>query len=87
MNWTYSQKKVLRSIRGGETLQSWINPLRTLINQRLILIVEKGKYCRHNFRDEYVIGYYLSSKEGAIAYWSALNIHGLTKQISNTVFV
>lgn len=73
--------------RTGMTLRDWINPLRTLIKNGIIEIIEKGKYCRHNFRNEYVIGCYLASKEGAIAYWSALNLHGLTEQISNTVFV
>ncbi len=61
--------------------------LDSLVKREYLLRIEKGKYCRHNFKDEYVIGYYLASKEGAIAYWSALNIHGLTEQISNTVFV
>lgn len=73
--------------RTGMTLRDWINPLRTLIKNGIIEIIEKGKYCRHNFRNENVIGYYLASKEGAIAYWSALNLYGLTEQISNTVFV
>ncbi len=70
----------------GEILDEWIVQLRTLIRNGLIIILEKGKYCRHNFRDEYVIGNVLANG-GTIAYWSALNIHGLTEQISNTVFV
>jgi len=70
----------------GETLCEWMSQLRTLIKNGLLDIIEKGKYCRHNFRDEYVIGNYLA-QDGAIAYWSALNLHGLTEQISNTVFV
>lgn len=61
--------------------------LDSLVRREYLLRIEKGKYCRHNFKDEFVIGYYLASKEGAIAYWSALNLHGLTEQISNTVFV
>lgn len=73
--------------RTGTDLEKWMNPLRSLIRNGIIEIIEKGKYCRHNFRNEYVIAYYLASKEGAIAYWSALNIHGLTEQITNTVFV
>ncbi|MCO5249446.1 MAG: hypothetical protein M9887_10940 [Chitinophagales bacterium] len=60
--------------------------LANLVRRRLLIRLEKGKYCRHNFRDEYVIGSVLASG-GIIAYWSALNIHGLTEQISNTVFV
>lgn len=70
----------------GEVLEEWMPQLRTLIRNQLFYIIEKGKYCHHNFRDEYVIGNYLAP-EGAIAYWSALNLHGMTEQISNTVFV
>lgn len=70
----------------GEILNEWMVQLRTLIRNGLIIRLEKGKYCRHNFRDENVIGSVLASG-GIIAYWSALNIHGLTEQISNTIFV
>lgn len=70
----------------GEALDEWMTQLRTLVRNELINIIEKGKYCRHNFRNEYVIGNYLAP-DGAIAYWSALNLHGLTEQISNTVFI
>lgn len=70
----------------GENLNDWIVQLRTLIRNNLIVIIEKGKYCRHNFRDAYVIGNYLVN-QGAVAYWSALNIHGLTEQITNSVFI
>jgi len=48
--------------------------------------IEKGKYCRNTFRNEYVIGSFLTN-DATIAYWSALNIHGLTEQIPNKVFV
>lgn len=67
-------------------LGEWMPQLRTLIKNGLIDIIEKGKYCRHNFRNQYVIGNYLAP-DGAIAYWSALNLHGFTEQITNTVFV
>lgn len=67
-------------------LNEWQKPFKGLVNMGYFDIIEKGKYCRHNFRDEYVIGNYLT-QDGAIAYWSALNLHGFTEQISNTVFV
>jgi predicted transcriptional regulator of viral defense system len=67
-------------------LKEWSQPFRGLINKNYFDIIEKGKYCRHNFRNEYVIGNYLAPN-GAVAYWSALNLHSLTEQISNTVFV
>lgn len=43
---------------------------------------EKGEYTLH----EFIIGSLLV-KPSAIAYWSALNYHGFTEQIPNTVFV
>ena len=49
-------------------------------------IIEKGKYCRNTFRNEYVIGNFLTS-DAVIAYWSALNIHGLTEQFQNKVYI
>ena len=48
--------------------------------------IESGKYCRNNFRNEYVIGSYLTP-DAVIAYWSALNIHGLTEQFPNKVYI
>ena len=43
---------------------------------------EKGRYTIN----EFVIGYGIV-KNAAIAYWSALNYHGFTEQIPNTVFI
>ncbi len=43
---------------------------------------EKGRYTIN----EFVIGYEIV-KNAAIAYWSALNYHGFTEQIPNTVFI
>ncbi|MCC7525783.1 MAG: hypothetical protein IT250_13225 [Chitinophagaceae bacterium] len=48
--------------------------------------LEKGKYVKRNFRNEYAIGNFLVG-DGAIAYWTALNLHGLTEQFPNTIFV
>lgn len=67
-------------------LQRWMPQLRTLIKNGLTDIIEKGKYCRHNFRNEYTISNYLA-EDGVVAYWSALNLHGLTEQFPNTIFV
>lgn len=60
--------------------------LENLVNKGFISRIEKGKYCRANFRDEKVIGSFII-KSGAIAYWSALNYHGLTEQFPNIVFI
>lgn len=68
------------------TPSSVMRGVKELIDQGYLKVIEKGKYCRHNFADEFVIGTFLV-KKGAIAYWSAMNYHGLTEQIPNTVFV
>jgi len=60
--------------------------LSRLVQNGLLRKIEKGKYCRHNFSDELIIGSFLV-KNGGISYWSALNFHGLTEQIPNTIFV
>ena len=60
--------------------------LENLIDKQFFSRIEKGKYCRTNFRDELVIGTFIA-KDGAIAYWTALNKRGLTEQFSNTIFI
>ena len=47
---------------------------------------EKGKYVKRGFKDQHVIGCHLAA-DAVVAYWSALNLHGLTEQFSNTVFM
>jgi predicted transcriptional regulator of viral defense system len=48
--------------------------------------VERGIYVNPNFNDAQVIGTLLI-KNGAIAYWSALHLHGLTSRFPGIVFV
>lgn len=60
--------------------------LENLVRKGFLSRIEKGKYCRANFNDEKVIGCFISDS-GAIAYWSALNAHGLTEQFPNNVFI
>ncbi len=60
--------------------------VENLIHKKFLSRIERGKYCRTNFRDEKVIGTRLV-EDGAIAYWSALNLHGLTEQFPNTIFI
>jgi predicted transcriptional regulator of viral defense system len=60
--------------------------LENLVHKGLLSRIERGKFCRSNFRDENVIGTFIA-KNSAIAYWSALNLHGLTEQFPNTIFV
>jgi predicted transcriptional regulator of viral defense system len=60
--------------------------VENLVHKKILSRIERGKYCRANFRDENVIGCFLI-EGGAVAYWSALNKHGLTEQFPNTVFI
>ncbi|ELR71703.1 hypothetical protein C900_02288 [Fulvivirga imtechensis AK7] len=64
-----------------------INELvENLVHKKILSRIERGKYCRSNFRDEKVIGTRLV-EDGVVAYWSALNLHGLTEQFPNTIFI
>ena len=64
-----------------------INELvENLVHKKIFFRIERGKYCRANFNDEKVVGCFISDN-GAVAYWSALNAHGLTEQFSNNVFI
>ena len=60
--------------------------LHKMIKNQLIVQLERGKYCRHNFRDENVIAGFIV-KNGGVAYWSAMHYHGLTEQIPNVMYV
>lgn len=60
--------------------------LQNLAAKGFLTRIERGKYCRSNFRNENVIGCYLA-KDGAVAYWSALNRHGLTPRFPNSIFI
>jgi len=60
--------------------------LENLVHKELLSRIERGKFCRANFRDANVIGTFVV-KESAVAYWSALNLHGLTEQFANTIFI
>jgi predicted transcriptional regulator of viral defense system len=60
--------------------------LQNLIRSGYIDSIERGKYCRHNFRDHFIIGSFVTP-DGVISYWNALNFHGLTEQIPNVVFI
>ena len=60
--------------------------VENLVHKKILTRIERGKYCRSNFRDEKVIGTKLVD-DGVLAYWTALNIHGLTEQFPNKVFI
>ena len=60
--------------------------LENLTSKKYLTRIERGKYCRSNFRNENVIGCFMV-KDGAVAYWSALNKHGLTSRFPNSIFI
>lgn len=62
--------------------QGWVERIEMGKYLIIPLGAEKGRYTIN----EFVIGYEIV-KNAAVAYWSALNYHGLTEQIPNTVFI
>ncbi len=60
--------------------------IENLVHKKILSRIERGKFCKANFRDENVIGCFLVD-DGAVAYWSALNKHGLTEQFPNNLFI
>ena len=60
--------------------------LENLVQKKFLTRLERGKYCRSTFKNDMVIACFLTT-DGAVAYWSALNLHGLTEQFSNTIFI
>ncbi len=60
--------------------------LENLESKGFLTRIERGKYCRSNFRNENVIGCFLA-KDGTVSYWSALNKHGLTSRFANNIFI
>lgn len=60
--------------------------VRSLTNSGILIRLERGKYRRKNFVEDFVIANFLA-QDGGIAYWSALNLHGLTEQFPNVIFV
>ncbi len=60
--------------------------LRSLTKSGVLIKLERGKYIRDGFIESFVIGNFLVG-DGGIAYWSALNYHGLTEQFVNVIYV
>jgi len=60
--------------------------VENLVHKGLLDRVERGKFVRANFFDELAM-IRLLVPDGVLAYWSALNRHGLTEQFPNVIFV
>jgi predicted transcriptional regulator of viral defense system len=64
-----------------------LNELVENLNHKgLLKRIERGKYARPQFHDPYVLGTFIS-KDGVVAYWSALHLYGYTDRFPNKVFV
>lgn len=70
----------------NDSLEDTNEVIENLVHKKIFSRIERGKYCRTNFRDEKVIGCFLIP-DGVIAYWTALNLHGLTEQFSNNIII
>jgi len=62
------------------------NVLRSLTRNGLLYRLERGKFVRSSFADDNVIANFMAP-DGGIAYWTALNAHGLTEQFANKTFI
>ncbi|HED08694.1 MAG TPA: hypothetical protein ENI57_11300 [Ignavibacteria bacterium] len=60
--------------------------LENLVHKVFLYRLQKGYYAVKNFNNQNVIGTFIS-KNSAVAYWSALSIHGLTVRFPNRVFI
>jgi predicted transcriptional regulator of viral defense system len=77
----------VEEIRNGDFGEDiTVELLGNLTRKGFLHRLERGKYCRSTFKDENVIGTFLVP-DGAVAYWNALHLHGLTEQFPNTVFI
>lgn len=73
-----------------EQLESQYNNIQELVenlaHKGILKRAERGIYLNSSFNDTNIIGT-LMVKRGAIAYWSALYLHGLVSRFPNTIFV
>ncbi len=60
--------------------------IRSLLKTGFIERLERGKFVRSSFSEDYAIANFMAP-DGGIAYWTALNALGLTEQFANRTFV
>lgn len=60
--------------------------VKKLADKKLLIRLEKSKYARINFSNEFVTGTFIAP-DSAVAYWSAMHKHGLTSRFPSKVFV
>ncbi len=60
--------------------------LENLVQKNFLYRLQKGYYAVKNFNNQNVIGTFIS-QNSAVAYWSALSLHGLTSRFPNKVFI
>jgi len=81
----FNKKDIQKSLYSYSRYQ--VNTAINDLQEKGILnLLERGKYVIHGFGNANTIGCFLAHNS-CISYWSAMNYHGLTEQIPNTVFV
>ena len=60
--------------------------MENLVRKNLLNRLQKGFFAVKNFNNQNVIGTFIS-QNSAVAYWSALSVHGLTSRFPNKVFI
>jgi predicted transcriptional regulator of viral defense system len=82
----FSVKEMYKDFRDRMNYVEFCKVLSKLNRIGHIERIGRGKYIKRGFKDQNVIGNYIT-EDAVIAYWSALNLHGLTEQFPNMVFV
>jgi predicted transcriptional regulator of viral defense system len=59
--------------------------ISVLLSDSQIYRIQTGLYCVRNFQNPHVIANAMLTNS-IVAYWSALNLHGLTEQIPNMIY-
>lgn len=100
-NLTSEQLKLIQLLNEFEIEYFHLNEIEKILNQNFKNIgevvenltdkkflnrLERAKYANVNFNNQYVIGTFIA-KNSAVAYWSALHLHGLTSRFPNIVFI
>jgi predicted transcriptional regulator of viral defense system len=71
----------------GVSVSAVSEVVENLASKGFLQRIERGKYTRPNFKDPYVLGTFITPVESAIAYWSALHLHGLTDRFPDRILV
>jgi predicted transcriptional regulator of viral defense system len=82
---SYFKFNTIRSLGIYNSSDELQDTLSRLSEKGMIDRIERGLYCVRNFRNTFVIANAMQ-QGSAVAYWTALNLHGLTEQIPNMIY-